>query len=427
MFVNQPIQAFANSDHKFYQPRNEGFFMQSRVLHAPFKRAILVILDSVGIGATQDCKEYKDSPSVNTLGNTTRHAGGLDLKNLAELGLGLLGDFMGVKPITPKSGIVARCLPKSKGKDTTTGHWEIAGILTRDPFQTFLEGFPDRLIQSFIKENNLPGILANHAGSGTELIDRYGAQHLATLRPIVYTSADSVFQIACHEEAFGLERLYKLCESARKLCDEYRISRVIARPFLGTDPSTFKRTPNRKDYSIPLSGKILFDYLKELGINTHTIGKIANIYNFQSIASIAKTTDNADGIAKLLEALDKHKEGLIVINLLDFDQEYGHRRNPAGYAKALLEFDAALADILAKVQKEDLLVITADHGNDPTAPGTDHTREMVPLIIHSPRFDSGKKHDDIQGFDVVGGTIFEALTAMPSQFGHSLFQKFREL
>ena len=224
-----------------------------------FKRALLVIMDSVGIGAMPDCELYNDQATVATLQNIARNVGGLSLPLLEGLGLGMLGSFDGVKAVCPKSGFVLRAAPKSKGKDTTTGHWEIAGHVTEDPFQTYEQRFPRELIDAFVAENGLTGVLANHPGSGTDIIKQYGREHLASGKPIVYTSADSVFQVACHEEAFGLERLYKTCESARRLCDKYRIGRVIARPFVGENEADFARTPNRKDYSIAIPGKILFE------------------------------------------------------------------------------------------------------------------------------------------------------------------------
>ena len=393
---------------------------EAQVVPRSFKRAMLVIMDSVGIGAMPDCASYNDPATVATLQNIASGVGGLSMPRLERMGLGLLGSFAGIRALAPQNGCVLRAAPKSRGKDTTTGHWELAGHVTKDPFCTFAEGFPAELIASFVAGGLLPGILANHPGSGTEIIKQYGMEHLASGKPIVYTSADSVFQIACHEEAFGLERLYKLCEQARKLCDQYRIGRVIARPFTGHDAASFVRTSNRKDYSIAIPGKILFEYLRERSLPVHTIGKVASIYNYQGITTNVKSVSNRDGMAKLLNALDQYEEGLIVINFLDFDQEYGHRRNVRGYAAALEEFDTLFGAALDRMHRDDFLVVTADHGNDPTAPGTDHTREYVPVLIHAPVVGQGRRLDDFQGFDCVGGTIFHALTGETPPFGASL-------
>lgn len=391
-----------------------------------FKRAILVILDSIGVGALKDAKMFGDSLRVNTLKNTaSSKKGGLNIPNLERLGLGTLGKFSGVKAKAPTHGMAIKCGEKSNGKDTSTGHWEIAGLVTKKPFQTFPEGFPAEIIDRFIEENNLPGILCNSTASGTQIINELGAEHIESGKPIIYTSADSVFQIACDEDTFGLDRLYEVCESARLICDEYKIARVIARPFIGNKKDGFKRTSNRKDYSIALPGKILFDYLKEENILTHTIGKISNIYNHQSVASNVKSKNNMDGVDKLLSVLEETKDGLIAVNLVDFDQDFGHRRDPLGYANAIEEFDQRLPEILEHVDEESLLLITADHGNDPTAPGTDHTREHVPLLIHSPAIEKASPIKLSPDFLVTGATIYEALTSKKPPFGKSLISKMK--
>ncbi len=388
-----------------------------------FKRAILVIMDSVGIGAMKDAAKFGDKLSYNTLGNIAKKKKGIQLPNLESLGLGSLTRVQGVKAQVPQNGFAVKLLEKSNGKDTSTGHWEIAGIHVKEKFSYFPEGFPQEMIDRFIKENNLPGILCNQPASGTEVLKKLGEESIKTGKPIVYTSADSVFQIAAHEDHFGLEKLYALCESARKLCDEYGIIRVIARPFSGKSKKDFARTANRKDYSIAVPGKLVFDYLAEKNILTHTVGKISNIYNHQGIHSNVKSVDNNDGVNKLLELMQKEKQGLLMINLVDFDQNFGHRRDVNGYHKCLEDFDQRLVEIMQALDEDDLLILTADHGNDPTAHGTDHTREAVPMLCYSKRYQDGKILKDVSGFMGIGATIYEALTGETIAFGKSLLHK----
>ena len=390
-----------------------------------FKRAILLIMDSVGVGALPDCKKFGDSPKYNTLASTAKFCGGLNLPNLESLGIGSLTSVKGVKKRMPKKGFAVKCAEKSAGKDTSTGHWEIAGLYTDKAFPTYVQGFPEEMIDRFIQDNDLPGILCNEAASGTTIIEQLGEESIKTGKPIVYTSADSVFQIAAHEEHFGLDRLYKVCESARKLCDEYRVGRVIARPFLGKNAKDFTRTSNRKDYSIELHGPIIFDSLKDKGVPVHTIGKISNIYNHQGISSNVPSKNNNDGMNKVREALTTQKSGVIMVNLVDFDQNYGHRRNPGGYGQCLEEFDEQLGSLLGELKDDDLLVLTADHGNDPTAHGTDHTREYVPFILHSNRINTVKEIKDRKTFADIGATIHHALTGDKYPVGTSLLSKLK--
>jgi len=392
----------------------------------PFNRVILVVMDSVGVGALPDAKKFNDPKWVNTLGNISKTVGGLNLPNMQKLGFGTLTKVQGVSPQKPKNGFATKCLEKSNGKDTSTGHWEMAGLVVKKPFAYYPEGFPQEMIDKFVKDNDLPGILCNAPASGTEIIKELGEESIRTGKPIVYTSSDSVFQIACHEDHFGLNKLYKISQNARSLCDDYGVVRVIARPFVGTNASDFKRTPNRKDYSIELPGKALFQYLEEKQVSSYAIGKIASIYNNEGIAKTVKSTDNDDGIDKLIEACKETPKGLIMINLVDFDQDYGHRRNPIGYAKALEQFDHRLPDLLDQVSDNDMIIFTADHGNDPTAPGTDHTREFVPFVSYSPRIRGMKKNQKIskcKSFTDIGATIYHALTGEKFHTGSSMLSK----
>ena len=386
-----------------------------------FDRVVLIILDSVGVGALDDAALYGDSQDVNTLGNTAKAVGGLKVPNLAKLGLGTLGNFTGIPALFPVSVIASKCKEQSKGKDTSSGHWEIAGLITNEPFATFDNGFPQSILDRLITENGLSGILCNRPRSGLQVLEEFGAEHIKSQQPIVYTSADSVLQIACDEDSFGLNSLYRLCESARTIADDYQIARVIARPFVkNKGTNSFKRTPHRRDYSIELPGKILFEYLADKGIDTHTIGKIASIYDYKGIKTNLPSKNNDEGMQILKSLLGKITEGLIAINLVDFDQEYGHRRNPKGYASALEDFDDQLGPVIDCLSNRDLLVITADHGNDPTAPGNDHTREYIPFLIHSPILGPSSTTHIEPSFTSVGATIYQGLTGRPFVNGRSL-------
>jgi len=387
---------------------------------AQFKRVIWIILDGVGAGELPDAANYQDQNS-NTLGNLSKHLiekynRKLQLPHLGSLGMGNLTTIEGVPALQKGEGKggFAKAKEQSSGKDTTSGHWEMVGLPVKNPFATFPNGFPDEIINEWGAENNLPGILGNCAASGTEIIKDLGAEHVKTGKPIVYTSADSVWQIAAHEESFGLERLYKISKSARKICDRLNISRVIARPFVG-DPNKnipFKRTYNRKDYSQTPFHKTYLDDLIDNGIDTLGIGKIANIFADQGIKENLDTKGNTDGIEVLLEQLSERKSGLIFCNLIDFDMLYGHRRDAVGFANALEEFDCALDKMITKMTNTDLLMIAADHGNDPTYPGTDHTREYIPVLCYSPKqIKNGAVSLGIrESFADIGATVLEALT-----------------
>ena len=389
-----------------------------------FSRVIWIILDGVGAGELPDAKDYGDVGS-NTLGNLARayHAKSgktLKLPNLAKMGVGNITPIEGVPPTAPGQGLGAygKAIELSLGKDTTSGHWEMAGLVVKKAFATFPGGFPKEIIDRWCRENSLPGVLGNRSASGTEIIVELGEEHMRTGKPILYTSADSVWQVAAHEESFGLERLQKICKSARKICDELQISRVISRPFIG-DPSKgkpFSRTYNRKDFSQnPPAGSYL-DALIERGIPTLGIGKISNIYAGKGIQENLDTKGNEDGIRVLIEQVDQRKTGLIYCNLIDFDMLYGHRRDVPGFAKALEDFDKALPEIWSKMSSEDLLLIAADHGNDPTYRGSDHTREYIPVLAYTPRQTqpSPVNLGTRACFGDVGATMLHALTGNES-------------
>jgi len=341
-------------------------------------QVILLVLDSVGIGDAPDAAIYGDAGS-NTLGNTAKAVGGLALPNLSQLGIGHLGDFLGIPIAGEPSGAYGRLTEVSAGKDTTTGHWELAGISSTEAFPTFPNGFP-KVFMDMYEERIGIGTLGNCPASGTKIIEELGEEHIKTGKPIVYTSADSVFQIAAQEEVIPLDQLYEFCQIAREmLTGELNVSRVIARPFIGT-PGNFSRTENRKDFSVPPPRKTILDLVKESGYMVAGVGKIEDIFAFRGLTDSNHTGNNNDTINATIAFIQTHTPGLIFVNLIDFDQLYGHRNNPEGYANALEEFDRRLPEIHHAMSEKDVLFITADHGNDPTTPSTDHSRERVPLI-----------------------------------------------
>jgi len=347
-----------------------------------FSRIIWIVLDSVGIGAMPDAPAFGDPPGADTLGNLAR-LGGLRLPNLAQLGLGNIKPLAGIPPDPSPWGAFGRCTLASPGKDTTTGHWEMAGIHLDKPFPLYPLGFPPEIMDEFERRIGRRS-LGNRAASGTEIVKELGAEHLRTGSPIVYTSADSVFQVAAHEEVIPLWELYKICETAREiLTGPHEVGRVIARPFVGA-PGQFTRTANRHDYAVPPPADMLLDRLDGHGVEVYGVGKIFDIFLGRGIRRTAKTRDNADGMARTLEAMSALAEGLIFVNLVDFDQQCGHRNDAAGYRAALEQLDAWLPEFMATMRAGDLAVFTADHGCDPTVPGTDHTREYVPLLAAGP-------------------------------------------
>jgi phosphopentomutase len=351
-----------------------------------FPRVTWIVLDSVGIGAMPDAADYGDVGS-DTLGNIDRRRA-LHLPNLAKLGLGNLKALPNIAPMERPSAAFGRCALASPGKDTTTGHWEMVGIHLTKPFPLYPRGFPPEIMDEFERRIGR-GTLGNYAASGTEIIQALGEEHMRTGKPIVYTSADSVFQVAAHEEVIPLWELYKICETAREILrGPFEVGRVIARPFIGK-PGAFTRTPNRHDYAVPPPPGMLLDQLDAKRVRVFSVGKIFDVFLGHGIQDSEKTKDNADGMAKTLEALDELDGGLIFTNLVDFDQLYGHRNDVEGYATALEQFDAWLPSLYGKLTADDLLILTADHGCDPTTPSTDHSREYVPLIAYRPRKQEG--------------------------------------
>jgi len=367
----------------------------------------LLVLDGVGIGELPDAADYGDEGS-NTLVNMAKAVGGLNLPNLQRMGLGNIERIEGVPPAEKPIACYGKMREVSAGKDTTTGHWEIAGIIREKPFPTYPNGFPPEIIEAFEKAIGRK-VLGNKPASGTAIIEELGEEHLRTGYPIVYTSADSVFQIAAHEEIVPVEQLYEWCRIAREILKgEHEVARVIARPFIGT-PGNFKRTPRRRDFSVPPPYPTLLDALTEVGLKVVTVGKIDDIFAGRGVTFAVHTSDNRDGMQQV-EALTVQGDfDFLWCTLVDFDTVYGHRNNPQGFAQALREFDEWLGNFLPKLMGGDLLIITADHGNDPTTPSTDHSREYVPILIWTPSLKEGKPLGVRQTFADVAATIADWL------------------
>ena len=351
-----------------------------------FRRVVWIVLDSVGIGALPDAAAYGDM-GADTLGHIALRRP-LHVPHLVELGLANIRPFAHLTPAPRPTASWGRCMLASPGKDTTTGHWEMVGIHLEKPFPLFPHGFPPEIVDEFCRRT-VRCALVNKAASGTEIILELGAEHLRTGQPIVYTSADSVFQIAAHEEVIPLWELYKMCETARDILrGPYEVGRVIARPFEGR-PGAFQRTANRKDFAVPPPKHMLLDQLEAQHVEVYSVGKIFDVFLGRGIGPHEKTKSNADGMEKTLAALGELDTGLIFVNLVDFDQLFGHRNDVEGYARALEEVDAWLPSLLDRLIPTDLLILTADHGCDPTTPGTDHTREYVPLLAYTPSREHG--------------------------------------
>jgi len=375
-----------------------------------FKRIFLIIADSAGIGEEPDADRFGDVGS-NTWVHAAEAVGGLYVPTMEAMGVGELADIPGVKAVKdhPHS-YVMRCRETSNGKDTMTGHWEMMGINTKEPFQTFTDtGFPEELIDE-LEEKTGHKVIGNYAASGTEILKELGEEQMRDNSLIVYTSSDSVLQIAAHEEATGLEELYRCCEIAREMCmrPEWRVGRVIARPYVGKDAASFKRTPNRHDYALKPPIPTDMNILMEKGYMTSCVGKISDIFDGFGVTKTVHTVSNEDGMDKTIEQL-KHDSwiGLCFVNLVEFDSEYGHRRNAVGYARALEAFDKRVAEFVENMREDDLLLISADHGNDPTFRGTDHTREKVPLLAYSPSFKNGRYLEERESFADMGATVLK--------------------
>lgn len=384
-----------------------------------FKRVFLVILDSVGIGEADDAAKFDDVGS-NTLLHTIGEKYNLNV--LEKMGLtNLIG-----KEVDGIRGIYAKAKPMNAAKDTLNGHYELMGAISKTPYKTYPDGFPKELIDE-LETRTGRKVIGNKVASGTEIIEELGEEHLETGAIIVYTSADSVLQIAAHEDIVSIDELYKICEIAREITssEEYKIARIIARPFIGKKGS-FTRTPKRHDYALDPPINVL-DLLERNGVKTIAIGKISDIFNHKSIATSIKTTDNIDGMMKLIDFAKGEFSGLLFANLNDFDSLYGHRRDQEGYKKALEEFNYYLPILLKNLKKDDLLIIAADHGNDPTYKGTDHTRENIPVLMYSPSIKGAKHLADRESFADVGATILDNFKIKNELgIGKSLFEDLRE-
>ncbi|ADL07367.1 phosphopentomutase [Thermosediminibacter oceani] len=389
------------------------------------ERTIIVVLDSVGIGELPDAALYGDEGS-NTLANTAKAVGGLNLPNLRKLGLGNIIKIQGVPPVPEPEAAYGMAAERSAGKDTTTGHWEIAGIILEKPFPVYPEGFPPEVIEEFERKIGTK-TLGNRPASGTRIIEELGEEHMRTGYPIVYTSADSVFQIAAHEEVIPLERLYEMCMIAREILQgDHAVSRVIARPFVGT-PGNFVRTYNRKDFSLKPPQETLLDKVKKAGMDVYAVGKIWDIFAGQGITREYHTEGNMDGVDKVLLAMQQMERGLIMANLVDYDMLYGHRNDPAGYARALEDFDGRVPEIMAELKSDDVLIITADHGCDPTTPSTDHSREYVPVLVTGKKVRKGTNLGVLSTFSDIGQTVADLLGCEELPNGKSFKSKIMEV
>lgn len=366
-----------------------------------------MVLDGVGVGELPDAGLYGDR-GTHTLGNVARVRGGLNLPHLQSLGLARVAAVRGLDPRAPVTGCFGRMAERSKGKDSTTGHWELAGVITDRPFPTYDVGFPEPLIEAFLKRTGCKGVLGNRRASGTEIIANLGAEHVRTGFPIVYTSSDSVFQIAAHEDVIPVTRLYEICRTTRvEVCvGEHAVGRVIARPFEGAEGS-FRRTVNRRDFSLEPPRDTLLDVLQGNGVRTVSIGKVDDLFAGRGLDETVHTTSNREGIEAILDRAQNGGGGFIMANLVDFDTLYGHRQDAEGFAAALEEFDAALPRVLSVLRKDDLLLITADHGNDPTDRSTDHSREYVPVLSFSPSGSGGVDLGVRTSFSDAGKTVAE--------------------
>ncbi|ADE71406.1 MULTISPECIES: phosphopentomutase [Priestia] len=387
-----------------------------------YKRVFLIVMDSVGIGESPDAEKYNDK-GADTFGHIAEHCNGLHMPNMAKLGLSNIREIKGIGKAEKPLAYYTKMQEASAGKDTMTGHWEIMGLNIDTPFNVFPDGFPEELI-SQLEEKTGRKIIGNKPASGTEILDELGKQHMETGDLIVYTSADSVLQIAAHEEIVPIDELYKICEIARELTldDPYMIGRVIARPFLG-EPGNFTRTSNRHDYALKPFGRTVMNELKDNDIDVIAIGKISDIYDGEGVTKSLRTKSNMDGMDKLVDTLNMDFTGLSFLNLVDFDALYGHRRDPQGYGQALEEYDARLEEVFDLLKEDDLLIITADHGNDPVHHGTDHTREYVPLLVYNKGMQEGKELSIRQTFADIGATVAENFGVAMPKHGKSFLKE----
>ncbi|KGJ50274.1 phosphopentomutase [Paraclostridium dentum] len=380
-------------------------------------RVIWMIIDSVGIGALPDSEKFGDV-NVNTLGNIVKNYKDIKLPNMLKLGLGNIDGIDSLEGVESPIGAFGRASEVSKGKDTTTGHWEMTGVLVETPFKTYENGFPKEIIDEFERKTNRK-VIGNKPASGTAILDELGEQQMKTGEVIVYTSADSVFQIAAHEEIIPLDELYKMCEIAREIMmGENAVARIIARPFVG-QPGAFERTSNRRDYSLSPFEDTVLDNIKNSNLDVIGVGKIEDIFNKQGITEAIHTKDNMDGVDQTINYMKKENNGLIFTNLVDFDSKYGHRRDVKGYKEALEEFDARIPEILENMEDDDILIINSDHGNDPTYKGTDHTREYIPMLICGKNVKSGLNLGTRSSFADIGATVADLLNVKMPKHGNS--------
>ena len=391
-----------------------------------FKRIFTIVVDSLGIGPMEDSEKFGDV-GVNTLGHIAERVSELKIPNMMKLGIGELCPMKGQEPEKDPKGHYMVMREMSNGKDTMTGHWEMMGIHTTTPFKTFTDhGFPPELIKE-LEEKTGHKVIGNKSASGTAILDELGEEEIATGHMIVYTSADSVLQICGNEETFGLEELYRCCEIAREITmkEEWRVGRVIARPYIGKKRGEFVRTSNRHDYALKPSGVTALNILKDNGYDVISIGKIRDIFDGEGITESYKSKSSVHGMEQTIEVCKKDFHGLCFVNLVDFDALWGHRRNPEGYAEELERFDQKLGELLSLLREEDLLIITADHGNDPTYKGTDHTREKVPFLSYSPEFKESSRLPEAETFGDIGATILSnfGLKKADSMIGTSVLDK----
>lgn len=385
------------------------------------KRAILIVLDSVGIGEMPDAHLYGDVGS-NTLGNIAKAVGGMDIPNLEASGLGNIAPLEGVKKQDRPLAAYGKSAELSVGKDTVTGHWEMSGVILEKPLNTYPNGFSKEIMDAFEKKIGRKTI-GNEVASGTEIIERLGEEHVRTGHPIIYTSADSVFQIAAHEGIIPLEELYRYCEIAREmLVGDWQVGRVIARPFTGEN-GAFKRTSNRKDYSLDPFNKTILEYVKEAGSNVMCVGKIEDVFNKIGVTHSVHTKNNLEGVHETINFMEKDMPGLIWSNLVDFDMQFGHRNDYTGYYNAIREFDGKLPEILNTMKDEDILIITADHGCDPTTESTDHSREYIPILVFGKSIRAGADFGVRRTFSDIGKTILDYLNIENELYGESFLKE----
>lgn len=385
-------------------------------------RVIVIVLDGVGAGETPDAADYGDV-GANSLGNTARIVGGLHVPNMERIGLGHITPILGVEPVSPALGAYGKMRPLSAGKDSISGHWELMGIYLPELLPTYPDGFPAEVLDAFKRLTGYE-VLGNKPASGTEIIKELGVEHMRTGKPIVYTSADSVFQIAAHEEIIPIEKQYEICLTARKmLTGKHAVGRVIARPFLGTEPSNFKRTLNRRDFPLQPPGDTMMDILVAAGKKVYGTGKIDDLFAGRGLSGTSHSEDNQSSIQGLLEYLDQDFEGLIFSNLVEFDMIYGHRNDARGYADALESFDRSLVEIQAKMRDTDICMIVADHGVDPTTPGTDHSREYIPLLVFGSCIKINTNLAIRDSFADVGATLAEIFSVQPPKIGTSFLKE----